>query len=63
MAIDSKKDKIKKNSWVFVLIIWFKEFVGKKPPADITVIDRFNPLNKRTSDIEKNRNIKKVKDV
>ena len=33
-------------------MISFKEFVGKKPPADIIVKVRFKPLNSLIPDIE-----------
>ena len=35
-----------------VFMISFKEFVGKKPPADIIVKVRFKPLNSLIPDIE-----------
>ena len=42
--MEIKNETIKKNSCVFVLIICCKELDGKKPPAEISVIDKLRPL-------------------
>ena len=45
---------------MLVLIIWFKLFVGKNPPAETKVIERFKPLNNLTFEIVKKIKIKMV---
>ena len=59
--MEIKNETIKKNSCVFVLIICCKELDGKKPPAEISVIDKLRPLKSLTSENIKKVNIKLVK--
>ena len=61
MSIEIKNEKIRNISWVVVFIIWFKELVGRKPPDDIKVVARFNPLKSLTPEIVNKTNINNVK--
>ena len=45
----------------FVVMIFAKEFVGKKPPPDINVILIFNELKSLIPEILNNKNIPKLK--
>jgi hypothetical protein len=60
--IANKKESAKISSWVVVFIIWDNELVDKKPPVEISVIERFRLLNNLILDAEKRTNIKIVKD-
>ena len=44
-------------------MIWFKELLVKKPPDEITVIERFNPLKSLTPETENKTKIVKVKKI
>ena len=56
------KESAKISSWVVVFIIWDKKLVDKKPPVEISVIERLRLLNNLILDAEKRTNIKIVKD-
>ena len=63
--IDNNFNIVKENitSLVFEFIIFSNEFVGKKPPDEITVIDKLKETKDLKSKIFNIKKIKKVKNV
>lgn len=61
--MEKRSEKISIISCVFVLIISFKELVGRNPPVEIKVIEKFKPLKSLTPDIEKRIKIKIEKKI
>ena len=60
MIKEIKKETPRKNSCKFVLIIEFREFVGRNPPADTRVIVKFKALKSLTSEKTKNEKTNSV---